>query len=105
MSDMSISDLPMETDGEFRQVRIDPPASVVSRVILTADSADSELYGIQFFTTDGKKVLDAGDCEVGLARKQFDLQHNERIVGIKASVGRWKTPRMRDVQLVIARTN
>ena len=46
MSDGQQSSQQYLTDGLFKKVLISPPDAIVSKVVLNADSSDSELYGI-----------------------------------------------------------
>lgn len=45
----------------------------ISLIVLNGDSTDSELYGIKLFASNGQQVLQVGDTEVGLERKEIKV--------------------------------
>jgi hypothetical protein len=73
MSDGSQSDLPLENEGPYSLTRAEPVGCPVARVVINGDSGDSELYGIQFYGTDGTCLLSVGEVDIGLARKEIKL--------------------------------
>jgi hypothetical protein len=66
---------------------------------------DSEFGGVIFYDAQDRKILEAGHTNTR-QKREFELQENERIVGIKSKLigqpGSPLSPRQDDLQFVIA---
>lgn len=60
---------------------------------------DTSFGCVQFFNTDGVKILEAGYC--GGVKREFILSDGERLIGIKAADNDCKTTYKKDLQFVI----
>ena len=73
MSDGTLSRLALECEGPYELVKVQPLGAPISLIVLNGDSTDSELYGIKLFASNGQQVLQVGDTEVGLERKEIKV--------------------------------
>lgn len=99
MKNRAHSELPLKLNGGkgYSYVYIRPDLAQVKRVVM---KGDAEFGGVIFFDRDNNKILEAGHVTT-LQMKEFVLQDNERLIGIKSSLlgraGSALSPRQEDL--------
>ena len=88
MSDGTVSELPynFRPASQYTPVRLNPENSIVRRVIMWGTTKDHGFSGVEMFNVTGTKVLEVGYCgfQAGMTAKEFTLEDDERLVGVRA---------------------
>jgi hypothetical protein len=107
LSNGEVSNIPYvdyEQD-ETEEVRI-PEGAVIRKVIMyTSEEDNTCLWGVQFFDKDNKMLLEAGCTEDEKVKhsREFTLEEDERIVGVKSQVDKGYEPEQLDIVFILGR--
>ena len=101
MSNANNSNLPLTHWGasNYTEVRINPPAAIVRKIILNVYKSDLLIGGVEFFDVQGTSILKAGylSDHSSYFKKEILIGEGERLVGVKGKKCPSHRPRLLDV--------